>query len=85
MCINSNEFEWNTEVRIQLVQACISNNGLNSPPIYRWLQLAKYVYSSQCNMNRATNEPPLAARFGINSFKEVKTTLQIIQFRSNNS
>ena len=68
MCINGNEFEWHTEIRIQLIQARISNNGLKSPPTFRWLQLAKYVYSSQCNMTRAPNEPPLAAKFGINSF-----------------
>ena len=42
--------------------------------------VAKYVYISLRNMIRAPNEPPLAAKFGINSFKEAKTTLQIIQF-----
>ncbi len=85
MRINSNEFECHTEIRILLIQACISNNGLKSPFTFRWLQLAKYVYSSQCNMIRAPNEPPLAAKFGVNGFKEAKTNLQTIQFRSNNS
>ncbi len=63
----------------------MSKIGLDSPLIYCWQQLAKYVYSILCNMIRAHNEHPLAAEFGINSFKEAKTTLQFIQFRSNNS
>ena len=33
-------------------------------------------------MIQAPNEPPLAAKFGINSFKEVKTTFQILQYGS---
>ncbi len=43
----------------------MSNFRLNSPPIYCWQQLAKYVYNSLCNMIRAQNEPPLATKIGI--------------------
>ena len=45
------------------------------PSIFRWLYLAKYVYSSLCNMIRAPDEPPLAAKFGINSFQGSKDDL----------
>jgi hypothetical protein len=44
------------------------------PYIFSWLQLAKYDHSNLCNMILAPNEPPLAAKFGINNSRVVKTT-----------
>ena len=45
------------------------------PSIFRWLYLAKYVYSSLCNTIQAHDEPPLAAKFGIISFQGGKDDL----------
>jgi len=49
--------------------------GLKTPSTFCWLQLAKYVHSSLCNMIQAPDEPPLAAKFGINSFQGSKDDL----------
>jgi len=45
------------------------------PSTFCWLYLAKYVYSSLCNTIQAHNEPPLAAKCGINSFQGGKDDL----------
>ena len=77
--INGNEFRYYIEIRIWHLHSCISKFRLNLPPTYYWQQLAKGVYCIQCNLIRAQIEHTLAAKSGIRSFKEVKTTFQIIQ------
>ncbi len=75
--MNRNEFRYYIEIRIRHLYICISKFALN-PLTYYWQQMAKGVYCIQCNLTRAQSEHTLAAKNGIRSFKEVKTTFQII-------